>query len=165
MANQSQSGKQKEFFMQINIETGLRAIEELDLTNVMQRLQSPPPRGKAWTPEQAKDAEKWYRRFLTITLKHPTEVTAPNEDVDEIWHMHVLDMKQYEEDTTRIFGHVLYHKPTFGQFDLTQQFNTTNDLLLQEFGEVPPTTRHYAPASCCSGVNVVPSLPKMILAS
>ncbi len=138
----------------VSIDAGLSAIAELDLFNVMQRLQSPPPRGKNWSAAKAAEAEKWYRRFLTVTLKHPTEVTAPNEDVDEVWHMHILDMKQYEEDTTRIFGHVLYHKPTFGEIDLTRQFRTTNELLLQEFGEEPPTTEHYAPASCCSGSNV-----------
>lgn len=138
----------------ISIEAGLKAIDELDLSNVMRRLQSPPPRGKNWTPSKAADAEKWYRRFLAVTLKHSTEVTAPNEDVDEVWHMHILDMHQYEEDTKRIFGHVLYHKPTFGNIDLTGQFRTTNELLRKEFGEEPPSTEHYAPASCCSGSNV-----------
>ena len=138
----------------VSLKDGLDAIAELDLSNVMSRLQSPPPRGKSWSPEKAADAEKWYRRFLAVTLKYPTEVTAPNEDVDEVWHMHVLDMEQYEEDTTRIFGHVLYHKPTFGQIDLTNQFRTTNELLRHEFGEAPPITEHYAPASCCSGVNI-----------
>ncbi len=66
------------------IRGGLLAIENLNLVKALHRLQSPSPRGKGWTTEQAVEAEKWYRRFLTLRLKNPTAILVPTEDVDEL---------------------------------------------------------------------------------
>lgn len=132
-----------------NLPDGLLAIRQLNLEKVLAKLQKPAPRGRGWTPAEVVAADKWYRRFLTIALKNPNVVLVPNEAVDELWHAHILDMQKYEDDTTRIFGQVLYHRPTFCEVDLRPQFAVTNKLLEAEFGESLATTNDYEPASCC----------------
>lgn len=131
------------------IEHGVAAIHALDLGKVITKLQQPRPRGNGWTSEEAATADKWYRRFLIIGLKNPGVVIVPNEPVDELWHAHVLNMRQYEADTKRIFGGVLYHTPTFGDCDLRPHFVRTNELLRAEFGEDLTTSGDYEPKSCC----------------
>jgi hypothetical protein len=131
------------------VQDGVQAIQDLNLEQVLTKLQKPAPRGKGWTPDEAKTADKWYRRFLTIGLKNPGVVIVPNEQVDEIWHAHVLDMKKYEADTKRIFGKILYHAPSYGKVDLRPQFAVTNDLLRKEFGEDLNSSGDYEPQSCC----------------
>ena len=131
------------------VQDGMLAIQSLNLDKVRAKLQKPSPRGKNWTPEQATIADKWYRRFLPIGLKNPGVILVPNEEVDEIWHTHVLDMKQYEADTKRIFGKILYHVPSFGEVDLRPQFAVTNELLRKEYGEDLSSSGDYEPRSCC----------------
>src|SRR3989344_5234534 len=87
----------------VKVQDGLLAIQTMNLDKVISKLQKPSPRGKGWTPEQVATADKWYRRFLIVGLKNPGTTLVPNEQVDEIWHAHVLDMKNYEADTKRIF--------------------------------------------------------------
>jgi hypothetical protein len=132
-----------------HVQSGVLAIQSMDLTKVLEKIQKPQPRGQGWTPEEAATADKWYRRFLTIAVKNPNEVLVPNEQVDELWHAHVLAMRKYEADTTRIFGSVLYHEPTFGETDLRPQFARTNALLRAEFGEDLNSSGDYQPTSCC----------------
>ncbi len=132
-----------------SVRDGELAIQNLDLDRVRAKLQKPSPRGKNWTPDQAATADKWYRRFLTIALRNPGVTLVPNEEVDEIWHAHVLDMKQYEADTKRIFGKILYHVPSFGEVDLRPQFAVTNELLRKDFGEDLSSSGDYQPQSCC----------------
>lgn len=114
---------------------GLQIIEALDFERLLNRLQSPAPRGKEWTAQQAIEADKWYRRFLILSLKYPDMSLVPSAEVDELWHLHILDMKRYETETVQIFGHVFYHKPNFNEGDLRPQIEKTHELLLAEFGE------------------------------
>lgn len=130
-------------------EDGVKAILALDLGQILTKLQKPAPRGAGWTPNEAATADKWYRRFLIIGLKNPGTTIVPNEQVDELWHAHVLNMRQYEEDTTQIFGSILYHAPTFGECDLRPHFAKTNELLRAEFGEDLNSSGDYEPTSCC----------------
>ena len=133
----------------VRAKDGLLAIQNLNLEKVLTKLQKPSPRGKGWTADEAATADKWYRRFLTIGLKNPGVVIVPNEPVDELWHAHILNMRQYEADTKRIFGGILYHTPTFGECDLKPHFAKTNELLRAEFGEDLTTSGDYEPKSCC----------------
>lgn len=131
------------------VEDGLLAIHNMDLDRLIVKLQRQHPRGMGWTLQQADMAAKWYKRFLTIGLKNPGTTIVPNEEVDAFWHMHILDMKRYEEDTKAIFGTMLYHAPTFGERDLRPDFAKTNALLFEEFGEDLQSSGDYEPQSCC----------------
>lgn len=103
----------------------ISAIEGLDLTRLTDRLQKPPNKGKGWTPSQAQYADKWYRRFLVLAVKYPNIVLVPTEEVDELWHMHVLDMDAYDKDMNRILGRKLFHTPLFSGEDMSKEFAET----------------------------------------
>ncbi len=137
----------------VNVENGIRAILSMDLTKVLAKIQKPAPRGHGWTAQEAATAEKWYRRFLTIAGKHPYEILVPNEQVDELWHAHVLCMAKCETDMVAIFGKNLYHQPTFNECDLRPHFARTNALLRAEYGEDLSTSGDYNPTSCCCADN------------
>ena len=130
----------KEVFMQTQVverkvEEGILAINNLDLNRFVEKLQQPAPRGVEWSKEQAEDADKWYRRFLILGLKYPGVNIVPSKEVDVLWHSHILDMKRYEQDTRRIFGKILYHRPASEGRNMQPQIARTNALMLVEFGE------------------------------
>ena len=139
-----------------DVADGLSAIQNMDVDRLIAKLQREYPRGMGWSPEKAATAAKWYKRFLTIGLKNPGTTIVPNEEVDAFWHMHILDMKRYEEDTRKIFGTILYHSPTFGEKDLRADFTNTNALLRAEFGEDLQSSGDYDPQSCCCYVQEPP---------
>ena len=118
-----------------------RAMGDLDLSRVKKKLMSPGPEGKAWSAEYAAEAEKWYRRFLTLLHKYPTLKHAPNFIIDEFWHQHIVDTVAYAKDCDALFGRFINHNPYFGTngdaAERDQCFACTMDLLEQEFGEDP----------------------------
>lgn len=59
-------------------------------------------------------AEGGYRRFLKLAAKYPEVPVVPSEEVDEFWHMHILDTQRYAADCERIFGHMIHHDPYLG---------------------------------------------------
>ncbi len=127
------------------------AIQTLDLRNPISRLCLALPNGKGWTSDTSIETEKWYKRFLELAVMNPHVVLVPTHEIDELWHMHVLDMHNYEKDMNCIFGKQFYHEPVFDGRDLTVEFEQTQKLFLDTYGEMPPTTAGYKPASCNSG--------------
>jgi len=72
-------------------------------------------------PEKFKKSEPlaWtalfeYKRFLTMRKHFPKIEIAPSPLVDEVWHMHILDTRQYMKDCDQLFGSYLHHAPSFG---------------------------------------------------
>jgi hypothetical protein len=116
-----------------------RAIATLDLSQVRRKLIEPEPEGKGWSEDVALEAERWYRRFLHIILKHPHVRPVPNHQIDEFWHQHILDTRAYAQDCETVFGRFLHHYPYFGlNGDAAQRdacFDETNVLYRKEFGE------------------------------
>ena len=49
--------------------------------------------------------EKEYKQFLYLIATNPGEVVVPwSEDLDDLWHEHILDTQKYAEDCQAIFG-------------------------------------------------------------
>lgn len=61
-------------------------------------------------------------------------------EVDEIWHHHILDTRQYFRDCLQIFGYYFHHYPYFGirgepdKQNLDLAFDVTQELHEIEFG-------------------------------
>lgn len=53
-----------------------------------------------------------YRRFLSLML-HCTEILTPAKLVDEIWHQHILDSRNYFDFCNEIAGRYLHHTPSY----------------------------------------------------
>jgi len=121
---------------------GLRAISDLDLSRVTQKLQDS-TEGPGWTEEMVKKGTVLYRQFLTLCLKYPERKIAPTKLIDTVWHTHITDTTRYAKDCDKIFGYFLHHDPTFGsrgpedQAALKRAGELLHGLFLSEFGTTP----------------------------
>ena len=88
-----------------------------------------------WSAEKSEEAERLYKRFLTLNVKYPGLTLVPNREIDEIWHLHILDTKKYTADCENIFGNYFHHAPTYGQVDLSLEYDKTKSLYRAEFNE------------------------------
>lgn len=93
--------------------------------------------------EQVQLTEKWYRRFLFLTYKYPDRPIVPSKEVDDFWHQHILDTRNYARDCEAVFGYFLHHFPYFGlrgakdEQELHEAFTQTLELTRVEYGETP----------------------------
>lgn len=68
----------------------------------------------AWDLTRAILAVKNYKRYMAVTKALGGVQLVPNGDIDEIWHMHILDTRAYMKDCQELFGEYLHHFPYFG---------------------------------------------------
>ncbi|TAK57493.1 hypothetical protein EPO17_01820 [Patescibacteria group bacterium] len=94
--------------------TQIAAIQALDFEMIKRKLMLPPDEGKSFTQEQADEAEKWYKRYLTLMVLRPDHVHVPNGPIDAFWHQHILDTQRYGADCEQCLGFFLHHYPYFG---------------------------------------------------
>lgn len=124
---------------QSRMESRLEAIQQIDLSMVGKKLMEAYPEGKGWNAEQVAEAEKWYRRYLSIIVKYPESIHVPNAPIDAFWHQHILDTRAYAKDCQNVFGFFLHHFPYFGlggdKTELNNSFDNTNHLYEEMFGE------------------------------
>jgi len=88
-------------------------ISSLDLEPILFSLVEKKD-GPNWSLDKAKNIEKWYRRFLFLTCKHPTLTIVPTKEIDEFWHHHILDTRNYVSDCELIYGEYIHHFPYLG---------------------------------------------------
>ncbi|PWU08912.1 MAG: hypothetical protein C5B51_06990 [Terriglobia bacterium] len=88
----------------------LEAVQELNLEPVITQLTN----RKEWDPGRAAAAVRRYRGFLYLKAADVVETLVPTSEVDEIWHQHILNTKQYASDCQRLLGEFLHHSPTSG---------------------------------------------------
>lgn len=121
------------------VSESLQALVGLDLTQVKRKMMCPAPEGHGWTQDQADEAEKWYRRFLEVSLRYPEHRVVPNLAIDMMWHQHILDTKAYARDCEEIFGEFMHHHPYYGMNgdapERDASFEETNRLYVALFGE------------------------------
>ena len=67
-----------------------------------------------WDRTRAINAVKNYKRYMSVTKAIGGLQLVPNGDLDEIWHMHILDTRAYMRDCDSLFGEYLHHYPYFG---------------------------------------------------
>ena len=64
-----------------------------------------------WAKERIEKALEDYRKFLYFCVMFPGGHLEPTNDVDQIWHDHILHMKKYESDCHLLCGRTIYHNP------------------------------------------------------
>ena len=67
-----------------------------------------------WDVARAEDAVRNYKRYMAVTKALGGVQLVPNGDIDEVWHMHILDTRAYMRDCEQLFGEYLHHYPYFG---------------------------------------------------
>jgi hypothetical protein len=126
-------------------------INRMDFATLKQKLILPPSwGGHSWTPERADAAEAKYKKWLFLQRKHEDVLLAPGDEVDAVWHFHILDTEAYIRDTARIFGRYLHHYPyigiTEGVAKVVAVLEHTRRLFRAEYGE-DLATRHTGDAA------------------
>jgi hypothetical protein len=99
-------------------------------------------REQGWTATYTSRVLVEYRRFLFLTATHD-ELIVPPEDVDQAWHLHMLDTRSYwDELCGRIVGHPIHHTPSRGGAAEDARHLDAYEATLRRyrvtFGEAPP---------------------------
>ena len=103
-------------------------IYNADLTSTLNRLVYI----EGWTVKAAKTAIALYRNFLYLLLKYPDKLILPSQEIDEVWHAHILHTREYREFCDLVFGRYIDHSPS--EHKLNAQFEVMQDLYNTEFG-------------------------------
>lgn len=95
-----------------------------------------------WDEERVTRALQEYKQFLALMQWYPNAVLVPSEDIDDVWHTHVLNTARYQADCESIFGCFQHHAPSSGGSEEVQEEelkdrDETLELFEQAFGEVP----------------------------
>ena len=99
-----------------------------------------PETGEGWTQEQTTKAIADYLKFLTLRHLYPALEIVPSEEIDRVWHTHILDTQKYAVDCQQVFGSFLHHFPYFGirgredRRNLEAAFARTQSLFEEHFG-------------------------------
>lgn len=114
-------------------------INSIDFSMIIKKM----VKHQGWLRRDVEAVCGLYKNFLFLNKKygHIYSFIPPSEEVDEFWHNHILDTKNYRKDCEIIFGFYLDHYPYFGidgrtNFsNLESTFALTQTLHLKEFGE------------------------------
>lgn len=94
-----------------------------------------------WSRDLGHRAIGEYKRFAYLAMVSPMPVT-PSDEVDQVWHLHLLYTRSYWEEMTRLLPKPLHHGPTNGGSGEDAKFGNwyerTKALYESEFGEPPP---------------------------
>lgn len=114
---------------------------EFDAVDVALPFSARLARDNNWSVDFAKRAIEEYKKFvfLAMTAGHPV---TPSDEVDQVWHLHLLYTRSYWEDFSRILGKPLHHGPTLGGANEGRKFHTwyqnTLDSYSKVFAVAPP---------------------------
>ena len=95
------------------VKTAIASIDALNLERIKKKS-TDADSGYGWSTQVAEEIGELYRVFLFLCKKYPDEVIVPTREVDEFWHLHILDTRNYITDCENIFGSFLHHFPYAG---------------------------------------------------
>src|SRR6185503_12596968 len=98
-------------------------------------------RDNAWSRDFAVRALEEYRKFCFLAV-HAGHPVTPSEEVDQVWHLHLLYSRHYWETLCRdTLAMPLHHGPTEGGADEGRKFHSWYGSTLESyrryFGEPP----------------------------
>lgn len=123
---------------------------EFDAVDVALPFSARLARDNNWSVDFAERAIEEYKKFafLAMTAGHPV---TPSDEVDQVWHLHLLYTRSYWEDFTRILGKPLHHGPTLGGVNEGCKFHAWYENTLCSYSKVfavaPPADIWPEPAS------------------
>jgi hypothetical protein len=116
------------------------AVAELDFERLEWKIENDPFKPEL-SIQEIVAAVGQYRRFLSLKRKYPGVSLVPTDDIDMVWHAHILDTQNYATDCENLFGEFLHHNPFFGahgdetQEEMAIHFEETSTLWQSEYGE------------------------------
>lgn len=159
-----QANEADELYSQLNQEASFiaketfRKICEFDLSREKAILTSP-IRGYGFTQDQVDEMESEYKKYLFIRVMHPQKLLPMSKEVDDFWHAHVLNTRNYLRFMQEVAGgSFIHHGPTVSEDEniklMPNYLNGTIALLTRYFGE--PNERYWKKRysntafACCS---------------
>lgn len=126
----------------VGLYQSLMAFEVNHYTEAPLSFQQRLMREHGWTENYMQRVWFEYKRFLFM-LATTERFICPAEDVDQIWHAHLIYTRSYWNDLCRdLLGKPLHHVPSPGGVEETQHFYTcyaaTLERYQQLFGEPAP---------------------------
>ncbi len=88
----------------------LEKLNALDLEPIAWQLLYS-SRSQGWSFEKVLGTIAAYKRFLFFHYLYPNRALAPTDDVDLVWHCHILDTQKYVDDCQWLFGRIVHHYP------------------------------------------------------
>lgn len=95
---------------------------------------------KEWNIQRTNQAISAYLMFLLLIYLYPNSQLVPNQEIDRVWHYHILDTMKYAQDCETLFGRFIHHFPYFGERgkidkkNLQKSFEQTQMLFEEHFG-------------------------------
>lgn len=114
----------------------LRKLKLLDLSPIATYLMNP-QNGYGWTRQQVFRAIRRYKTFLFVSYLYREISLVPTQEIDCVWHCHILHTRKYRQDCEMLFGYFIDHEPNsevlgkVNQQTLDDAFAQTQALLLQ----------------------------------
>lgn len=107
-------------------------LQQLDLRPIQKQLIQ-----SGWTHQQAMRAINRYKMFLSVVSLHPHTALVPTQEIDFVWHCHILHTRKYRQDCQMLFERFIDHEPDreLLQYSLDTAFAQTQALLVQYFGD------------------------------
>ena len=101
-------------------------------------------RENGWSKEFTLRAIDEYKKFMFLICA-TNEPLTPSEEVDQVWHLHLLYTRSYwKEFCGEILKREVHHGPTRGGPEESNKFNNwyNRTLLLysQKFNDIPPSS-------------------------
>lgn len=128
----------------------------IDLLKAYERSDAKPA---GWNTNDAERALLRYEKFLLLAAKYKHLPHAPTQDIDVMWHLHMLQPVAYYQDCMALFGEIFDHDGGFGKgvgesTVLQQVFANTSTLWERDYQEAYVTTGTTNPVNCwhdCQG--------------
>lgn len=110
-------------------------LEQIDLSPLLIPLM----RSYHWKHQQAEQACQRYLNFLCLLWLYPDRLLIPTQEIDQVWHNHILSTRQYRQDCQTLFGCYLDHHPELNLEEnpdpsLLAAFQQTKALFERHFG-------------------------------
>lgn len=84
----------------------IAVIGDWDLSDVRARVQQ----RMGWSEELADEALREYRKFIALVALNPERSYGVVEAVDEVWHQHLLNTRDYLAMCDAVMGGVIHHE-------------------------------------------------------
>lgn len=123
----------------LSLDEAKNYIDQIDFSMIVDKVVST----TGWKRRHVEKLRDYYKNFLFLKKKYPdTDVKIPpTDEIDELWHAHILDTHKYFEDCNAIFGEYLHHYPYLGRdgksnlADVENSFKNMQELHKKEFGD------------------------------
>lgn len=88
----------------------MEKLKALNLSPIAAYLMNP-QNGYGWCRRKALPAIGRYKTFLFVCYLYPQVRLVPTQEIDCVWHAHLLHTRLYRQDCQWLFGYFIDHEP------------------------------------------------------